>query len=62
MKLHEIELFSNNPNEAKNFYSSVLELKLNVDEPDVKVFNAGIKGVDLNLLQHNPAYKVSLFF
>ncbi len=35
-------------------------MKLNVDEPDLKGFNAGIKGVDTNLSQHNPAYKVSL--
>lgn len=62
MKLHEIELYSNNPDEAKNFYSSVLGLKLNVDEPDLKVFNAGINGVDLNISKHNSVNKVSLSF
>jgi len=34
MKLHEIELYITNPDEAQNFYSSVLGLKLNFDEPD----------------------------
>lgn len=62
MKLHEIELYSNNPDEAKDFYSSVLGLKLNVDEPDLKVFNAGISGIDLNVSKHYPANKVSLSF
>lgn len=62
MKLHEIELFSNNPDEAINFYSSILGLKLNIDKRDLKVFNSGISGVDLNISQHYPANKVSLSF
>jgi predicted enzyme related to lactoylglutathione lyase len=62
MQLHEIELFSNDPDAAGSFYSDTLGLKLQVNEAQLKVFDAGVTGVDLNISNHYPSAKVSLSF
>lgn len=62
MKLHEIELFANNPDNASEMFSSVLGLKMNVDQKELKVFDCGVPGIDLNISKHYPANKVSLSF
>ena len=61
MKLHEVELFSSDPEVSANLFSSLLGLKINVDQPGLKVFNA-TDGVDLNISNHQPSNKVSLSF
>lgn len=62
MKLHEIELYSENPEQSKKLFSDVLGLKLQLEEQNLKVFNPGIDGVDLNISNHYPANKISLSF
>ncbi len=62
MKLHEIELFSKDPDDARSFYSDTLGLKLQVNEAQLKVFDAGVTGVELNISNHYPSAKVSLSF
>ncbi|HEX8278717.1 MAG TPA: VOC family protein [Segetibacter sp.] len=62
MKLHGIELFSNDVERTKDFYSSVIGLRTKLDEDGLKVFDPGIEGVDLNISGHYPANKISLSF
>ncbi len=61
MKLHEIELYVKNPGASKQFYHELLGLRLNVDEPELKVFHTGWEGVDLDTSQHFPG-RLSLSF
>jgi hypothetical protein len=61
MKLHEIEFYSEKPDEVKEL-NAALGLNLLVDEQNLKVFDSGIAGLDLNVSTHYPANKISLSF
>ena len=54
MKLHEIELASKDPEASKHFYHGLLGLQVRVDQNGLKVFDSGIKGLDLDVSSHNP--------
>ena len=62
MILHEIELFSLDPEKEKSIYQDMLRLKLNIDNLGLSVYDSGHKGLDLNISTHNPDNKVSLSF
>ena len=62
MILHEIELFSLDPEKEKSIYQDMLRLKLNIDNLGLSVYDSGLKGLDLNISTHNPDNKVSLSF
>jgi catechol 2,3-dioxygenase-like lactoylglutathione lyase family enzyme len=42
LKLHEIELFMNDANETKKFYSETLSFKNLMDEDGIKVWDSGL--------------------
>lgn len=52
IKLHEIELNSTNVESNKEFYNNLLGLPLNVDNENIKVFQSGFQGLDLNISNH----------
>ncbi len=52
IKLHEIEFGSADPEKSREFYHSILGLATNVDQPGLKVFNAGVSGLDFNMSTH----------
>ncbi|MBI4834905.1 MAG: VOC family protein [Planctomycetes bacterium] len=54
MKLHEIELFSKDPEASRRFYHELLRLTVRVDQKELKVFDSGVKGLDLDVSGHNP--------
>jgi catechol 2,3-dioxygenase-like lactoylglutathione lyase family enzyme len=69
MILHEIELYSTNPEEDKSIYQDILGLKLKVNNPGLRVnnpglsvYDPGLNGLDLNISVHNPQKKISLSF
>jgi hypothetical protein len=62
MVLHEIELFSADPEKDKNIFQDILGLKLHVDQQDLNVYSSGQKGLDLDVSIHYPDVKVSLAF
>ena len=61
-RLHEIELGSNDPNRSKLFYNNILELDSFVDKDELKVFNAGVPGLDFNISKHLPAKVMVISF
>lgn len=61
MKLHEIELYSKEPEVSKKFYNETLGLKVFVDQNGLKVFDCGWSGLDFNTSVHFPN-KVSISF
>ena len=61
-RLHEIEFGSQDPNESKLFYNNILELDTFVDHDELKVFNAGVLGVDFNISKHLPAKAMVVSF
>lgn len=62
MKLHEIELYSKNPETEAIFFHETLGLNFQLNNPELKVFNAGIPNLDIALSTHNPEHKLSLSF
>lgn len=60
--LHEIELGVVNPELVKKFYHSILGLHLAVDHEALKVFDPGVKNLDLNFSRHLPKGEVLLSF
>jgi catechol 2,3-dioxygenase-like lactoylglutathione lyase family enzyme len=62
MILHEIELYSKNPEKDKSIYQDILGLKLRVDNPGLSVYYPGHKGLDFVISIHNPEKKVSVSF
>jgi hypothetical protein len=52
IRLHEIELGSNNPEEGKKLFADLLGLHLSLDQENLKVIDPGIKGLDFNLSTH----------
>ena len=62
MILHEIELFSTNLEKEKSIFQDILGLKLNIDNPEISVYDSGHNGLDFNISTHNPDNKVSLSF
>ena len=62
MILHEVELFSADPEGLKPIFQDLLGLKLHIDQPDLNVYGSGQKGLDLDVSTHYPDAKVSLSF
>lgn len=62
IKLHEIELGAGDLQNSASFYQAVLGLPLSVDQPQLKVFNAGITALDLNFSHHVAQGNVMLGF
>ncbi|RAJ05304.1 putative enzyme related to lactoylglutathione lyase [Chitinophaga skermanii] len=52
--LHEVEIHSANPSAAKDFYEQVLGLNIHVNQAQLKVFDSGKPGLDLNISTHYP--------
>ena len=63
MKLHEIEVFTANPKASREFYQTVVGLKLDEGPSNdgLNIFDVGLPGVDFNTSVHNPG-KVGLSF
>jgi catechol 2,3-dioxygenase-like lactoylglutathione lyase family enzyme len=61
MRLHEIELGVGSTEKSKKFYE-MLGLKLNVDQPELKVFSTATKEVDFNVSNHFSAGTVCISF
>jgi catechol 2,3-dioxygenase-like lactoylglutathione lyase family enzyme len=61
IKLHEIELSSEDPEASKNFYSGVLGLRVLQDHKGLKVFDSGWPSLDVDASVHFPG-KVSISF
>jgi len=61
LRLLEIELYARDPEKTKAFYHGQLGLNVCVDEKGLKVFDAGVPGVDLDKSTHFPG-KVSISF
>ncbi len=61
MKLHEIELYSKDPEASKKFYHEILGLWIDRDQKGLKVFRSGWDGLDIDVSQHFPG-KVSISF
>lgn len=61
LRLLEIELYSKDPERAKEFYRDQLGLDLGIDKDGLKVFNPGIPGVDFDKSTHFPG-RVSISF
>lgn len=62
IRLHEIELGVDNTESAKEFYHSALGLHLAIDQGVLKVFDPGVKNLDLNFSRHLPSGEVLLSF
>lgn len=62
IKLHEIELGAADLQSTTSFYQSVLGLSLNVDQPQLKVFDPGVASLDLNFSHHLSAGNVMMSF
>jgi len=63
MKLHEIELYSKDPEASKKFYHEILGLGIDIyaSQKELKVFRSGWDGLDIDASQHFPR-KVSISF
>ena len=61
LRLLEIELYAKDPEKTKAFYQGQLGLNVCVDEEGLKVFDAGVAGVDFDKSTHFPD-KVSISF
>src|ERR1700759_5037783 len=62
MKLHEIELYTDNPEAENFFYDEILGLPVRLDQSQLKVFDPGVEWIDLNISSHYPEQKISLSF
>lgn len=62
MKLHEIEIFSENPSQTAVFYRDLLQLSPKLTGSDLQVLDAGVSNFDFNISVHYPEFKVSLSF
>lgn len=62
LRLHEIELGSQNLTSAKSFYQDLLGLSLSVDQEQLKVFNPGLSKIDFNLSTHFPPQTIAISF
>ena len=54
IRLHEIELGTNDTEKSKAFYTDVLGLELKVHQLNLNVFNSGTTGIDFNTSTHFP--------
>lgn len=54
LRLHEIELGTSNTEQSSKFYQQVLQLDVQVQNPQLNVFNAGTDGLDFNTSAHLP--------
>ena len=61
LRLHEIELYSEDPGTSKEFYNGVLGLPINVDQEGLKCLDSGWSGLDVDTSVHFPG-KVSISF
>ena len=61
LKLHEIELYTKDPEASKQFYHEILGLPMNVDIKGLKVFHPGWDGLDFDTSVHFPG-EVSISF
>ncbi len=61
LKLHEIELYTKDPEASKRFYNDQLGLPLNVDQNGLKCFDSGWPGLDVDASIHFPG-RVSISF
>jgi predicted enzyme related to lactoylglutathione lyase len=61
LRLLEIELYARDPENTKEFYQGQLGLKVCVDQEGLKVFDAGVPGVDFDKSTHFPG-RVSISF
>ncbi|PZR26748.1 MAG: hypothetical protein DI535_12955 [Citrobacter freundii] len=52
IRLHEIEFGAADLQSTTLFYQTVLDLSLNVDQPQLKVFDPGVNSLDLNFSHH----------
>ena len=59
--LHEIELYSREPEASKKFYTELLGLDVNVDNEGLKCYETGWAGLDFNKSIHFPG-KMSISF
>lgn len=55
IRLQEIELGATDPEKSKEFYNSILGLRISVNQEALKVFNPGVAGVDFNVSTHFPS-------
>lgn len=62
IRLHEIELGAADLQSTTSFYQSVLGLSLNVDQPQLKVFDPGVASLDLNFSHHLSAGNMMMSF
>lgn len=62
MKLHEIEIFSENPAQSAAFYRDSLQLSTKLSIQDLQVLDAGVPNFDFNISAHHPEFKLSLSF
>ena len=62
IRLQEIEFGAGNTDKSRGFYQSVLGLDPLIDQDQLKVFNSGVAGVDLNISEHMPAKAVVTSF
>ncbi len=61
LKLHEIELFMNDADETRKFYSETLAFMNLMDEDGLKVWDSGYPGLDFTYSTHFPN-KTSISF
>ena len=61
LRLHEVELYSKDPEASKKFYNETLGLKITVDQKGLKCFDSGWPGLDVDKSVHFPG-KTSLSF
>ena len=62
IRLHEIEFGCADAKKTGEFYQAALGLSIQVDQPGLKVFNAGINGLDLNASIHLPSGNTMISF
>ena len=62
MRLHEIELGSSNVKEATNFFQTVFGLSTAIEQEGLTVFESGMKGLDINLSNHQPQGVTTISF
>jgi predicted enzyme related to lactoylglutathione lyase len=54
LRLHEIELAAADVKGSTAFFQTVLGLQPSIQQQELSVFDAGIKGLDVNISSHQP--------
>lgn len=62
LRLHEIELGTENVANTSNFFHAILGLNSSLKQDNLTVFDAGLQGLDFNVSNHLPSGNVMISF